>query len=296
MSDREAKEKLVCRAFGKARDHSRAGIIVSTQVCEVGLDISCDVLITECASADALVQRSGRVARWGGAGEVVIVRPTVSDGVIDDDQWGSAFPYVNTKNEENSRYDGVKKGEFSGVSWTYLTQNAPQDLFTNWAALTEFCNHMDYRTDEVEARGALGQLFDSTLYADERPWNLSARGDLYSTVAVITDEIKSAIDSPEPTDKPKRKGKPKKGQGNRIPYEILRPQCIQVPFRYLFRTANQLRQYDYNEGAAGDETRVRPFQTYLIDAEDHYDSELGLTLSRDKNDRETEEASSCLIF
>jgi outer membrane receptor for Fe3+-dicitrate len=203
---------------------------------------------------------------------------------------------VNTKNEENSQYDGIRKGEFCGISWTCLKQNAPQDLFTNWAALTGFCNQMDYRTDEVEARGALGQLFDSTLYADERPWNLSARGDLYSTVAVITDEIKSVIDSPEPTDKARRKGKPKKGQGSRIPYETLRAQCINVSFQYLYRTKKQLRQYDYSEGVAGDETRVRPFQTYLIDAERHYDSDLGLTLSRDEKNEETEEASSCVIF
>ena len=65
-----------------------AGVIISTQVCEVGLDISCDLLITECASADALVQRIGRVARWGGEGKVIIVNPEKS------------VPYVDSKLEE----------------------------------------------------------------------------------------------------------------------------------------------------------------------------------------------------
>jgi CRISPR-associated endonuclease/helicase Cas3 len=44
--------------------------LVTTQVCEVGLDISCDLLLTELAPPDSLVQRIGRCARKGGNGEV----------------------------------------------------------------------------------------------------------------------------------------------------------------------------------------------------------------------------------
>ncbi|MCL6578675.1 MAG: CRISPR-associated helicase Cas3' [Candidatus Bathyarchaeota archaeon] len=43
---------------------------ITTQVCEVGLDISCDLLLTELAPPDALIQRIGRCAREGGSGEV----------------------------------------------------------------------------------------------------------------------------------------------------------------------------------------------------------------------------------
>lgn len=42
---------------------SEACIVVSTQVVEVSLDISFDMMITECAPIDALVQRFGRVNR-----------------------------------------------------------------------------------------------------------------------------------------------------------------------------------------------------------------------------------------
>ena len=48
-------------------------IIVSTQVVEAGVDVSASVLIAELAPWPSLVQRFGRCARWGGAGEVIVV-------------------------------------------------------------------------------------------------------------------------------------------------------------------------------------------------------------------------------
>lgn len=302
VKDRAKKEQIVCECFGKNRNEQRPGIIISTQVCEVGLDISCDILITECASADALLQRAGRVARWGGNGEVVIVRPMNNDSWIDDDLWNEAFPYVDRKKGDESQYGEIKKGEFAGITWEYLKKDAPQKLFTDWSAMTAFCNMMDYHTDDVEARGALGQLFDSTLYADDRPWNLSARGDLYCTLAVISRDTIAITPSSEEivTKKQKKKSQKKKDQVAQIPYAELRKCCLNLPFRYLIsKDTTKLRQYDFVEGMAGnelDKARVRPFQTYLIDPSEHYDSHIGLTVARKEKAQETEEASSCLII
>ena len=49
-------------------------LLIVTQVIEVALDIDYDLLLTECAPPDAIVQRAGRVnrARRKALGEVVI--------------------------------------------------------------------------------------------------------------------------------------------------------------------------------------------------------------------------------
>jgi CRISPR-associated endonuclease/helicase Cas3 len=59
-SRRAELEKLLKDVFNK---NEEACIVVSTQVVEVSLDISFDLMITECAPLDALIQRFGRINR-----------------------------------------------------------------------------------------------------------------------------------------------------------------------------------------------------------------------------------------
>jgi CRISPR-associated endonuclease/helicase Cas3 len=65
--DREVVES---KMKGCLKDPYRKTCLITTQVCEVGLDISCDLLLTELAPPDALIQRIGRCAREGKMGEV----------------------------------------------------------------------------------------------------------------------------------------------------------------------------------------------------------------------------------
>ncbi len=60
-SDRARLETALREEFNKLKN--TPCIVVSTQVVEVSLDISFDVMITECAPIDALTQRFGRINR-----------------------------------------------------------------------------------------------------------------------------------------------------------------------------------------------------------------------------------------
>lgn len=59
-------------ALGEARFES-GQIIVATQVIEAGVDLSVDLLVTDCCPWPALIQRLGRLARRGGTGRAVVV-------------------------------------------------------------------------------------------------------------------------------------------------------------------------------------------------------------------------------
>lgn len=61
--DRTPLEEEIVRLFGP-RAASANVVVVATQVIEAGLDISADVLLTELAPANSLIQRAGRCARF----------------------------------------------------------------------------------------------------------------------------------------------------------------------------------------------------------------------------------------
>lgn len=61
--DRKQKEAQLKRLFGKDTNDTSA-ILISTQVIEAGMDISCEVLHTEISPISSFLQRAGRCARF----------------------------------------------------------------------------------------------------------------------------------------------------------------------------------------------------------------------------------------
>ncbi|HID42736.1 MAG TPA: CRISPR-associated helicase Cas3', partial [Archaeoglobaceae archaeon] len=76
--DRESHEKKALSLIphkenGKIVIPEGVGIVVSTQVLEAGIDFSAELLITELAPADSIIQRAGRCARYENeSGEMII--------------------------------------------------------------------------------------------------------------------------------------------------------------------------------------------------------------------------------
>ncbi len=92
---RKATEKKLKILFGKGvKEQKTNSILISTQVIEAGMDISCEVMHTEIAPINAILQRVGRCARYTG-------------------EHGKVFVYDVLKEEERAKIDIQ---EFKGLS------------------------------------------------------------------------------------------------------------------------------------------------------------------------------------
>lgn len=82
---RKATERQLKKLFGKkVKSKKTNSILISTQVIEAGMDISCEVMHTEIAPINALLQRVGRCARYEG-------------------EFGKVFVYDVLKEEEKAK-------------------------------------------------------------------------------------------------------------------------------------------------------------------------------------------------
>ncbi len=72
-SDRERVEKEIFEYFGKGTLENNK-ILLTTQIVEAGMDISATRMYSSLSPIDSLIQREGRVCRWGGNGEIIIFK------------------------------------------------------------------------------------------------------------------------------------------------------------------------------------------------------------------------------
>lgn len=97
----------------------RPVILVTTQCLEVGADFSFDVLLTECASLDALRQRFGRLNRLGiteRTEAVILIRP------------GQVSTVQQLKKlEESGKIQDPIYGNSLAATWNWLTEHAEAD-------------------------------------------------------------------------------------------------------------------------------------------------------------------------
>jgi len=234
VSDRNDKEEKIIEKLGKK---GSGGIVVSTQVCEVGLDISADILLTECAPADSLIQRIGRCARWERANEI-------SRGKVIIYKARDFPPYFEKHLSD---------------TWEYLNKNKVDSCkidFTDWTQVCGFVNLMEYHVDNYQARHALNDLYESTLFADNPPREFSAREEKYLQL-LITDAKEI----------------------NKLSLEDFKKRLIALDFRYaLHLIGNKGKRVNWEDGQFKvEDYRVYPFQTYIWE-QNKYSSEIGLVI------------------
>jgi CRISPR-associated endonuclease/helicase Cas3 len=108
QTDRKEKEKQIKKKFSK--DRKSNVILVSTQIVEVGLDISCDVMHTELCPINSVLQRIGRCARWGGPGRIFIYDvPDQNYRPYDDEMCRSTMEKLTQVENQNIDFYSGKK-------------------------------------------------------------------------------------------------------------------------------------------------------------------------------------------
>ena len=172
--DRRKKEEWVTKHFGKNAVQDTKSLLIATQVVEAGLDISCDCLLTELAPVDALIQRAGRCARWGGEGVVRVYEvkkptPYEKDLVENTRQllaqqgcvhltWDTAKAWVNQV--LNDRYKGILSE--GSVEYERVVAQLSFAGFTGSRARAEEAVR-DVHTVEVSIHSNPGSLKESVL-------------------------------------------------------------------------------------------------------------------------------------
>lgn len=185
-ADREEHEKKAISLIphkedGKIVVPEGAGIVVSTQVLEAGIDFSAELLITELAPADSLIQRAGRCARYEGEkGEMII------------------FP-VEEENKGHLPYE--KEHLEKTLEWLKKNKNFNIRNFNDVCSFVD--ETLDYKANDYEARDTLIDLYECVLYADSKPENIQLREGKPITLVVVDlsagegkkkeDKIKDAI-------------------------------------------------------------------------------------------------------
>lgn len=175
--EKEALSKLNVKENNQVKKREGPAVVISTQVLEAGVDFSAELLITEIAPADSLVQRIGRCARYEGEeGEVYIFSNNLegSDSTTEE-QFSITAPY-----------------ESKHISRTLKKLSENNLDLTSFEQIIDFVNVLEYVADDFEAQDALIDLFECTLYADEKPENIQARNSKIIRLIVIDPEKVSA--------------------------------------------------------------------------------------------------------
>lgn len=116
--DRDEQSERLRRIVGPTPrpDTAQTSFVVATQCLEVGADYDFDVLITECASLDALRQRFGRLNRGG--------RPIEAEALI---VMQKKAVKAEAKLKDDNREDPIY-GKALARTWNWLTAHAKEEV------------------------------------------------------------------------------------------------------------------------------------------------------------------------
>jgi CRISPR-associated endonuclease/helicase Cas3 len=145
-SDRANRDEKAIVMLGK---NGNGGIIVTTQVVEVGMDISADILWTEAAPADSIIQRAGRCARWKDEEGEVIICPVKNANTSRG--W---LPYIKEDSDEALRYLRDRHGQ--KLDWPLVVEMVNK-LLSN----KDIQTYQEFISDRFQLRNTIAKVIRS---------------------------------------------------------------------------------------------------------------------------------------
>ncbi len=149
--DRAEKEKNLLNNLQEKK--TRPFILVATQVIEISLDISCDVMYTELAPADAIGQRGGRLNRkgrtWKSNGFEHTMKVFMPEELFDEDPQDKPYPVKLLK----KTYEVIKDRSYSYRELKQLCDTVYSDyeleIRTDLKMLLHECSLFGYSPYEI---------------------------------------------------------------------------------------------------------------------------------------------------
>lgn len=182
-SDRAKKEALLEQVFGRdwhKQESDRTYILISTQVIEAGINITCEVMHSLLCPVNSLLQRAGRCARFAAEeGTVYVYRDvSVSESQIglaqadDDDE-------IEAKTERRSkhRFLPYDDDDLCESTWQVLVEYVASDIAQQaigYRIEADWVNRVHWQQDRQLAEkrknssGELHQKFKEAIFAGER--------------------------------------------------------------------------------------------------------------------------------
>ena len=165
--DRLRKEAKILARTGLGREHAAPVIVVATQVVEVSLNIDLDVLFSDPAPLEALVQRFGRVNRKGRlalAPVYVFSEPDDGQGIYDPRLVRGTLEVLASAAHEKPLHEGLVQGWLDEV---YRAEDFWQDWEKVYGETTRefresFLDPLIPFNSDPSLERAFDQLFDGT--------------------------------------------------------------------------------------------------------------------------------------
>lgn len=239
-------------------------IWVCTQLVEASLDIDFDILFTEVALIDSLVQRMGRIWRhrtrdYVGEPNIIIV------GISDEDERRVSYVYEKARRDEAIEFLGMASAENNGYLLPIQKRRLVKDLYTE-ERLQQMQSAYIRKWKEIEdvlqagwdflSQAKSRELFRDVLTVDMIP------GVYRDHVVAKADELKATSRNVSPEEKRAKRA--------RILKEIQRFR-VPVPVNYINKYARK------NGMGRAFEVYDRMYDVVILNKAFEYDEDLGLT-------------------